>query len=100
MPIRFPHPDPDVVFVEPLTRREENILRLMGRGWSNQRIAEQRFISVNTVKFHLKNIFRKLDVHGRTEAVWVAMQMGLFDDQERLPEPTRENPRQMALSGF
>lgn len=52
-----------------LTRREIEVLRLLSRGESNKRIAQELYISVNTVERHLKNIYAKLDVHSRTGAM-------------------------------
>lgn len=60
--------DPDH---KPLTQREENIILLVVKGRSNRDVATQLFISVNTVKFHLKNIYNKLGVRSRTQAAWL-----------------------------
>lgn len=51
-----------------LTEREEDVLMLISKGFTNSEIAEKMFVSVNTVKTHTKNIFLKLDVRNRTEA--------------------------------
>lgn len=61
---------------ENLTERELEILRLVATGASNEQIARQLFISVNTVKVHLRNIFAKLYVQSRTEATLVAIKEG------------------------
>ena len=55
--------------VEPLTRREVEILRLIAAGMRNQEIAEQLFISLSTVKRHVANAYGKLGASHRTEAV-------------------------------
>jgi DNA-binding CsgD family transcriptional regulator/N-acetylneuraminic acid mutarotase len=60
-----------------LTEREREILRLIATGTSNKDIAHQLFISSNTVKVHLRNIFAKINVNSRTEATLYAMQIGL-----------------------
>lgn len=52
-----------------LSEREQEFLRLLEAGLSNQAISEQLFVSLNTTKTHLKNIFRKLDVQNRTQAI-------------------------------
>lgn len=54
-----------------LTSRERDILMLLRLGKTNDEIANQLGLSVNTVKTHLKNLFRKLEVRNRTEASFV-----------------------------
>ena len=53
-----------------LSKTEIEIIELLKKGLSNKSISIQCSISENTVKFHLKNIFKKLDVHNRVEAVY------------------------------
>ena len=60
-----------------LTEREACILQALTRGLSNDAIAKELWITVQTVKFHLRNIYRKLDVSNRTEAVRYAYQHSL-----------------------
>jgi LuxR family maltose regulon positive regulatory protein len=55
--------------VEPLSARELEVLRLLADGLSNQEIAQELVIAVGTVKNHLKNVYGKLGVHSRTQAV-------------------------------
>ncbi|UCD37570.1 MAG: hypothetical protein JSW54_12190 [Fidelibacterota bacterium] len=64
--------------VQPLTRRELEVLQLIGAGMTNQKIAEGLFISVHTVKTHVKNIIGKLHARGRTEAAARARELGLL----------------------
>jgi DNA-binding NarL/FixJ family response regulator len=52
-----------------LTTREYEILELISRGWSNHNIASKLSISINTVKYHLKRIFAKLQAKNRIEAL-------------------------------
>jgi NarL family two-component system response regulator LiaR len=59
-----------------LSEREMEILKLAARGMSNQDIAAQLYLSRRTVQAHLANIFRKMDVGSRTEAVLQAMRKG------------------------
>ena len=61
-----------------LTERERDLLWLLGRGESNKQIARDLAISGNTVSWHLKNIFVKLGVENRTQAVKAAQQLGLM----------------------
>lgn len=63
---------------EKLTRRELGVLAMLSRGRSNKEIGASLFISETTVKGHLRNIFSKLNVLSRTEAVSVASQRGLI----------------------
>ncbi len=60
-----------------LTERERDVLRCMVNGSNNQEIAEELVISLGTVKFHVSNIFQKLGVDSRVEAVKVALEQKL-----------------------
>ena len=66
------------MLVEPLSPRERAVLRYLPTMMSNQEIAAELFVSVNTVKTHLKAIYRKLDVQDRREAVRRARAMKLL----------------------
>lgn len=59
-----------------LTEREREILELLTRGLANKEIAQALFITEKTVKNHLYRVFKKLGVHGRTQAALVAMSLG------------------------
>lgn len=75
------HPPPDrsaQPLVEPLSRRELEVLRLVAQGLSNREIGERLFLALITVKGHNRNIFRKLEVRRRTEAVARARELGLL----------------------
>lgn len=63
---------------EPLTERELEVLRLVAEGFSNREIAERLVIAPSTVKTHLKNLYGKLDVHSRTQAVTRGREAGLI----------------------
>ncbi len=54
----------------PLSQREFELMQLLQTGKTNREIAEELFISVNTVKTHLQNLFEKLDAHNRTQAMF------------------------------
>ena len=62
-----------------LTERELTILRLVAEGLSNLDIASKLYVTEQTVKFHLSNIYRKLGVGNRTEATRYAYRNGLID---------------------
>ncbi|MDM7999515.1 MAG: LuxR C-terminal-related transcriptional regulator [Dehalococcoidia bacterium] len=64
--------------MEPITARELEVLRLLAAGASNRQIAEELVLVTGTVKAHLLNIYRKLDVHNRTQAVARARQLNLI----------------------
>lgn len=61
----------------PLTRRQITVLSLMGRGWSNKRIARELGVSEGTVKVHVNAILRALQVSNRTQAALEAARTGL-----------------------
>lgn len=62
---------------ETLTARELDVLRLLVRGMRNKEIAARLYVSERTVNFHLANIYQKLNVSGRTEALSKAIEQGL-----------------------
>lgn len=66
----------DVKFtIETLTEREREILDLLAQGLSNKMIAAQLYLSVRTVEGHLANIYSRLGVHSRTEAMLIAVKI-------------------------
>ncbi len=67
-----------VALVDPLSEREMSILRYLPSRLSNREIGDELYVSLNTVKSHLKTIYRKLDVDRRDEAVRRARQLGLL----------------------
>jgi DNA-binding CsgD family transcriptional regulator len=71
---------------EPLSDRELAVLMCLANGSTNREIALDLDISPNTVKVHLRNIFAKLDVSSRTEAITVAMQQGLITVSGEIPD--------------
>ncbi|MGW8251013.1 MAG: LuxR C-terminal-related transcriptional regulator, partial [Anaerolineales bacterium] len=70
---------PDVTeLIEPLTERELEVLRLMADGLKYGEIAARLYISLNTVRSHVKAIYGKLDVNNRTKAVETAHRLGIL----------------------
>jgi LuxR family maltose regulon positive regulatory protein len=67
------------LLIEPLTSREMEVLKLIEAGQSNQEIAEQLVISMPTVKRHISNIYAKLGVKSRTQAIAIGKELKLFD---------------------
>ncbi|MGT2682359.1 response regulator transcription factor [Streptococcus porci] len=65
-----------------LTARERDILALLAKGYDNQTIADELFISLKTVKTHVSNILSKLDVTDRTQAVVYAFKHRLVKDSD------------------
>ncbi len=63
---------------EPLTERELEVLRLLADGLSNAEIAQRLFLSPNTLKAHTQNVYSKLDVHSRVQAVNKARELDLL----------------------
>ncbi|CAM3758345.1 response regulator [Marinicrinis lubricantis] len=63
-----------------LTDREMEVLKLIAKGMSNQELADELFIGVKTVKFHVTNILAKLGVEDRTQAAIYAFKHGLAED--------------------
>ncbi len=71
-------PPPTQPLLEPLSPRELEVLHLMAQGLSNQEMSERLFLALDTVKGHNRNIFGKLQVQRRTEAVARARELGLL----------------------
>ena len=67
---------------EDLTARERDVLQLIAKGYENQRIADELFISLKTVKTHVSNILAKLQVNDRTQAAVYAFQHHLVGPDE------------------
>ena len=64
--------------VEPLSERELEVLKLIAAGLSNREIGQRLFITPGTVKVHAANIYGKLGVHSRTQAVAKANALGIL----------------------
>jgi len=71
---------PIVNLVEPLSERELEILQLVAAGLSNSQLADELIVTVGTVKKHLNNIYGKLGVASRTQAIGRGRELGLLTD--------------------
>jgi NarL family two-component system response regulator LiaR len=81
-------PESSEALTEPLTERETEVLRLLARGKANKQIARELFVAVSTVKTHVNNLYRKLDISSRTQAALYAARIGLVSTEE-LSEESR-----------
>jgi DNA-binding NarL/FixJ family response regulator len=82
------HTAPDPVrqaLLNYLTSREKEVLKLLTEGMTYKTVAERLVISETTVKTHVNNIFQKLQVSDRTQAVLYALKFGLVDTSDKLP---------------
>ncbi|MCB0081536.1 MAG: response regulator transcription factor [Caldilineaceae bacterium] len=83
-PIAIPkttNASPQSKLVEPLSHRELEVLRLIAEGLTNQEIADKLYLSLHTVKIHARNIYSKLDVSNRTQAVTKARLLDILSHQ-------------------
>jgi DNA-binding NarL/FixJ family response regulator len=78
---RMPRPEPPKAIGE-LTARERDVFRLIANGHSNGEIARELYISDTTVKTHVTHIFQKLDLRDRAQAVVLAYQTGIFEEEK------------------
>lgn len=74
------HQQPPDMTMSLLTAREEEVLYCLTKSYTNKEIAQELFISERTVKSHLNNIFRKLNVQGRIQAILYAINRGIKQD--------------------
>ncbi len=71
-------PDEKTLLKFGISKREWEVLALMSEGLSNQEIAERLFVSLNTIKTHSSNLFEKLDVKRRTQAIEKGKRLGIL----------------------
>ena len=82
---RAPPRDESERLAEPLSESELRVLRYLPTNLSNKEIASELYVSVNTVKAHIKHLYAKLDTHQRGEAVERARALGLLAPSSRRP---------------
>jgi LuxR family maltose regulon positive regulatory protein len=66
------------MLAEPLSEREIEVLRLMAEGFKYKEIAERLVITINTVRHHTRNLYGKLEVNNRTQAIGKAKELHLL----------------------
>ncbi|MBT3205349.1 MAG: response regulator transcription factor [Gammaproteobacteria bacterium] len=76
---KFQSSQPAIELPEALTERQIKILKFVSQGFSSKEIAEKLDISYYTVTTHIKNIYTKLQVNSRTEALHEASRLGLLE---------------------
>jgi pimeloyl-ACP methyl ester carboxylesterase/DNA-binding CsgD family transcriptional regulator len=82
----------------PINKREREILERLASGLSDQQIADELFLSLNTVKWYNRQIYSKLGVSGRTQAITKARALGLFGANHLLAQPSiQENVQPPAV---
>ena len=78
LPVKMAYPKLHQTLVDALSERELEVLRLLAQGSSNAAIAEQLVVTTSTIKRHVSNIFSKLAVSSRTEAVARARELEIL----------------------
>ncbi len=91
--VSTPRAQPGATLAEPLTERELRILHYLPTMLSNSEIGAEMFVSLNTVKTHLRSIYRKLDARGRADAVEKARRVGLLPSGIKRPRVLQRTSR-------
>ena len=77
----------DVLIQKGLSNREAEVAELVTKGLSNKEVANQLFVTEKTVKFHLTNIYKKMNVKSRAQLiVWCLPHIGFVEKEERAAE--------------
>ena len=81
----------DVLIQKGLSNREAEVAELVSRGLSNKEVANQLFVTEKTVKFHLTNIYKKMNVKSRAQLiVWCLPHVGFVENEIRNETPIME----------
>jgi len=73
---------PDQILIDPLSDREIEVLKCLAKGYTNKQISEELFITVGTVKTHLYNIYQKMGVKNRSQAILTLRENNQIEDQQ------------------
>src|SRR5579862_3212034 len=85
----------DVLIQKGLSNREAEVAELVSKGLSNKEVANQLFVTEKTVKFHLTNIYKKMNVKSRAQLiVWCLPHLGFVEKEEK---PTADNNTAIAM---
>ena len=86
----------DVLIQNGLSNREAEVAELVTKGLSNKEVANQLFVTEKTVKFHLTNIYKKMNVKSRAQLiVWCLPHIGFIEKDDRQAENTVQAQSQM-----
>jgi len=88
----------DVLIQKGLSNREAEVAELVSKGLSNKEVANQLFVTEKTVKFHLTNIYKKMNVKSRAQLiVWCLPHLGFVENESRI-ENTNNAPATAAAA--
>lgn len=90
----------DVLIQKGLSNRESEVAELVTKGMSNKEVANQLFVTEKTVKFHLTNIYKKMNVKSRAQLiVWCLPHMGFVEKEEERAEQKEVNAQPTIIGG-
>jgi DNA-binding CsgD family transcriptional regulator len=83
----------DVLMQKGLSHREAEVVELVAQGLSNKEVADKLFVTEKTIKFHLTNIYKKMNVKSRAQLiVWCLPHVGFVDNRKKIiPTNTTES---------
>lgn len=89
----------DVLIQKGLSNREAEVAELVSKGLSNKEVANQLFVTEKTVKFHLTNIYKKMNVKSRAQLiVWCLPHLGFIENEARQEAGVQATAAQAALN--
>lgn len=89
----------DVLIQKGLSNREAEVAELVSKGLSNKEVANQLFVTEKTVKFHLTNIYKKMNVKSRAQLiVWCLPHLGFVESEANAPARAAEIPTAQAIN--